>query len=230
MNSPFKYVSIIAVAFTLVTGGLFAQEDQPNVLFISVDDLNDWVGVYGGHPQAKTPHIDSFAQQAMVFRNASCPGPVCGPSRSALLSGFMPSTTGLYGNSNNMLDSAIVQKNATLPEYFSKHGYITISKGKIFHKHSTENGQDHGHWAFDVWEAAKGGGKVDPERYFCREEGIINGRKVENPKFTKSGGSRLAFGPLLGKKEQTKDYRTAKWFEEKLKEDYEKPFFMMNLI
>ena len=135
MNSPFKYVSIIALASTLVTGGVFAQEDQPNVLFISVDDLNDWVGVYGGHPQAKTPHIDRFAQQAMVFRNASCPGPVCGPSRSALLSGFMPSTTGLYGNSNNMLDSAIVQKSATLPEYFSKHGYITISKGKIFHKH-----------------------------------------------------------------------------------------------
>ena len=170
--------------------------------------------------------MDRFAQQAMVFRNASCPGPVCGPSRSALLSGFMPSTTGLYGNSNNMLESAIVQKSATLPEYFSRHGYITISKGKIFHKHSTENGQDHGHWAFDIWEAAKGGGKVDPKRYSCRDEGIINGRKIENPKFTKSGGSRLAFGPLLGEKEQTKDYRTAKWFEAKLKEEYEKPFFM----
>ena len=97
MNLLFKYLSILALASTLATSFLFAQEDRPNVLFISVDDLNDWVGVYGGHPQAKTPHIDRFAQQAMVFRNASCPGPVCGPSRSALLSGFMPSTTGLYG-------------------------------------------------------------------------------------------------------------------------------------
>ena len=129
MNLLFKYLSILALASTLATSFLFAQEDRPNVLFISVDDLNDWVGVYGGHPQAKPPHIDRFAQQAMVFRNASCPGPVCGPSRSALLSRFMPSTTGLYGNSNNMLDSAIVQKSATLPEYFSKHGYVTISKG-----------------------------------------------------------------------------------------------------
>ena len=109
MNSLFKYLSIHALAFTLATSFIFAQEDRPNVLFISVDDLNDWVGVYGGHPQAKTPHLDRFAQQAMVFRNASCPGPVCGPSRSAL-SGFMPSTTGLYGNSNNMLDSAIAKK------------------------------------------------------------------------------------------------------------------------
>ena len=230
MNLPLKYLNtlpaLVVIAFLSFANSLFAQDGKPNVLFIAVDDLNERVGVYGGHSQAKTPHIDRFAQKAMIFRNASCPGPVCGPSRSALLSGFMPSTTGLYGNSNNMLDSVFVQTSATLPEYFSKHGYITISKGKIFHKHSTENGQDHGHWAFDIWEAAKGGGKVDAERYFCRDEGIINGRKIENPKFTKSGGSRLAFGPLIGGKEQTKDYRTAKWFEAKLKEDYEKPFFM----
>ena len=116
MNLSFKYISILAVAYFLAAGVLSAQEDRPNVIFISIDDLNDWVGVYGGHPQAKTPHIDRFAKQAMIFRNASCPGPVCGPSRSALLSGFMPSTSGLYGNSNNMLDSALVQKNATLPE------------------------------------------------------------------------------------------------------------------
>ena len=73
MNSSFKYVSILALASTLATSFLCAQEDRPNVLFISVDDLNDWVGVYGGHPQAKTPHIDRFAQQAMVFRLFSKP-------------------------------------------------------------------------------------------------------------------------------------------------------------
>ncbi|MGB7328407.1 MAG: sulfatase-like hydrolase/transferase [Rubripirellula sp.] len=138
--------------------------DAPNVLFIAVDDLNDWVGVYGGHPQCQTPHIDRFAESAMVFRNASCPGPVCGPSRSALLSGFMPATTGLYGNAHNMLDSNIVQSHATLPEYFSKNGYQTISCGKIFHAHSTENGSDLGQWAFDVWQNAKGGGYLFTER------------------------------------------------------------------
>ena len=88
--------------------------DRPNVLFISVDDMNDWVGVFGGHPKAKTPHLDRFAGEgAMVFQNAHCPGPVCGPSRSALLSGFMPNTTGVYGNSTNMLGSEYVQKYET---------------------------------------------------------------------------------------------------------------------
>jgi arylsulfatase A-like enzyme len=199
---------------------------RPNVLFIAIDDLNDWVGVFGGHPQCKTPNIDRLAERAMVFRNASCPGPVCGPSRSALLSGFMPATTGIYGNGNNMLESDIVQTHATLPEYFSKHGYVTISSGKIFHKHTTPNGVDHGHWAYDVWRKEQGGGKVDPTQLNYRDKGIVRGQKLDNPKYTQSGGSGFAFGPLLGGKEGTKDFETAKWFEQKLQEDYDKPFFM----
>ncbi|MGB7347869.1 MAG: sulfatase-like hydrolase/transferase, partial [Pirellulaceae bacterium] len=64
-------------------------KSPPNVLFISVDDLNDWVSLFGGHTQALTPNIDALAAKgAVVFQNAHCPGPVCGPSRSALLSGF----------------------------------------------------------------------------------------------------------------------------------------------
>lgn len=203
-----------------------AQEQRLNIVMISIDDLNDWVGVYGGHPQVKTPNIDKLAEKAMVFQNASCPAPVCGPSRSALLSGFMPATTGLYRNAHNMLHSEIVQTNATLPEYFSKNGYVTISSGKIFHKHATENGVDHGHWAFDIWEHETGGGGIQEDKFFSRDDGIINGKKIENPKYTEGGGSSFEFGPTEGGKEVTKDYRTAKWFEQKLQEDYDKPFFM----
>lgn len=120
------FISCMALSF-FSGAGSFAGEtrtattDQKrpyNILFISVDDLNDWVGVYGGNPQCKTPNMDRFAEKAMVFRNASCPGPVCGPSRSALLSGFMPSTTGIYGNRNNMLESPLVQNHATLQSIF----------------------------------------------------------------------------------------------------------------
>ena len=99
------------VLFTAAT--VFAQKQQPNIIMIAVDDLNDWIGVYGGNPQVITPNMNKLAQKAMVFRNSSCPGPVCGPSRSALLSGFRPSTTGIYGNSNNMLNSEIVQTPAS---------------------------------------------------------------------------------------------------------------------
>jgi arylsulfatase A-like enzyme len=204
----------------------FSQKKSPNIIMIAVDDLNDWVGVFGGNPQVKTPNIDKLAQMGMVFRNTSCPGPVCGPSRSALLSGFMPEKTGVYGNDQNMLNSQVVQTHATLPEYFSKNGYVTISSGKIFHKHNTANGVDHGNWAWDIWEEEKGQAKINPDKYFSRNKGIINGKKIENALYTKGGGAEFAFGPTLNGKETSKDYLTAKWFEKKLTNDYDKPFFM----
>ena len=151
--------------FTLITGLLLAPlVNMPaaeaarapyNVLFIAIDDLNDWVGAFGGAPQAQsaTPRMDKFAQSgSVVFQQANCAGPVCCPSRSALLSGFMPNRSGIYGNSQNMLDSELVQTHFTLPEYFSKHGYRTLSTGKIFHKHAGDDGQ----WAFDEWVRHRG--------------------------------------------------------------------------
>ena len=204
----------------------FAQNERPNILLIAIDDLNDWVGVYDGHPQAKTPNIDKFAEKAVVFRNASCPGPVCGPSRSSLLSGYRPSTTGIYGNKNNMLNSELVQKEPTMPEYFSKHGYLTISKGKIFHKHHSNMGVDHGQWAYDVWEKESGIDAIDPATLYSRHNGIINGVEVEGA--AKSGKAvDLVWGAFEAPTEKTKDYSTAKWFADKLKEDYDKPFFML---
>jgi len=217
-------LAIMALCGTLST---FAQKpQQPNIVMIAVDDLNDWIGVYGGHPQVITPNMDKLAKSSVVFRNASCPGPVCGPSRSALLSGFMPATTGIYGNANNMLHSEIVQTHATLPEYFSKNGYITISSGKIFHKHDTPNGVDHGNWAYDVWKDEKGEAKINPDKYYSRNKGIINGKIIEDALYTKGGGAEFNFGPTLNGKETMLDYTTAKWFEQKLQEKYDKPFFM----
>jgi arylsulfatase A-like enzyme len=203
-----------------------AQSKRPNIIMIAVDDLNDWVGVYSGHPQVKTPNIDKLAKTSMVFRNASCPGPVCGPSRSSLLSGFRPSTTGVYGNDHNMLDYPIPQTHATLPEYFSKNGYLTISSGKIFHKHKTQNAIDHGHWAFDIWDDARGSSKIIEEKYFSRGKGIVNGLKIENALYKGGEGTEFAFGPTSGKKELTADYQTALWFEKQLQQNYDKPFFM----
>ena len=60
-----------------------ALSQAPNVLLIAIDDLNDWVGCLGGHPQAQTPHIDSLAERGMLFTNAHCQAPICGPSRSS---------------------------------------------------------------------------------------------------------------------------------------------------
>ena len=93
--APSLYTMKTLLLLTLVAltapATVLASTDRPNVLFIAVDDLNDWIGVFGGHPEARTPNLDRFAAEgATVFQNAHCPGPVCGPSRSAVLSASVP--------------------------------------------------------------------------------------------------------------------------------------------
>lgn len=202
-------------------------QSKPNVIFLAMDDENDWIGAFGGNPQVHTPNLDKFCHEnGMVFMNAHCTGPVCCPSRSALLSGFRPERTGCYGNGQNMLKSELIQQYATMPEYFSKNGYLTISSGKIFHKHQTSEGQDQGQWAFDIWEQERGDNKPQRDKLTSRTDGIIDGIKIENQKYTGTNGTDFAWAPTIAGKEETVDYRTAQWFAKQLQKDFEKPFFM----
>ena len=219
--------SVGVLAMQLIAGGASFADDRPNVLFIAVDDMNDWVSVFGGHPQAETPNIDRLASSgAVVFQNAHCPGPVCGPCRSALLSGFMPHRSGVYGNSQNMLKSPLVQSHATLPEYFAQHGYDTISRGKIFHAHAGEGGRDRGQWAFERWEGGAGGTPVDRQRLTSRDRNLVRGQPGPKSDFTESGGSEFSWGPTVGTTEQMSDYQTARWAVEELSRPNDKPIFL----
>ena len=83
-----RFAAKLAIAFLLVSVHALEQADadvtidRPNVLFIAVDDLNDWVGCLGGHPQAKTPNIDRLAKKGVLFEQAHCAAPLCSPSRT----------------------------------------------------------------------------------------------------------------------------------------------------
>ncbi|MFK8112526.1 MAG: sulfatase-like hydrolase/transferase [Rubripirellula sp.] len=104
---------------------------KPNVLFISVDDLNDWIGCLGGHPQAKTPNIDRLAASGVLFTNAHCPAPACNPSRGAIMTGISPHVSGLYDNRQKMRE--LMPDAELLPKHFSRHGYWSAGSGKILH-------------------------------------------------------------------------------------------------
>jgi choline-sulfatase len=106
---------------------------KPNYLFIAVDDLNDWIGVLGGHPQAKTPNIDRLAKRGVLFTNAHTQAPLCNPSRASLLSGLRPSTTGLYTLQPGVRAVPALKNQVMLPQYLAQHGYATFSTGKIYH-------------------------------------------------------------------------------------------------
>ena len=104
MNRVVTAGLVAALSFQLAATGKGAeQSDKPNILMICIDDLNDWVGALGGHPQAKTPNLDRLLSKSITFTNAHCAAPVCSASRHALMSGLRPSTTGWYSNTSKKL-------------------------------------------------------------------------------------------------------------------------------
>src|SRR5262245_48475286 len=127
--------SLVLAALVVAAGPLDAAEkaNRPNVLVLTVDDLNDWVGCLGGHPQVKTPHIDRLARRGTLFTNAHCQAPLCNPSRASLLTGLRPSSTGLYALQPGLRAVASLKDHVTLPQHFSRHGYHTFTAGKVFH-------------------------------------------------------------------------------------------------
>lgn len=110
-----------------------AQAARPNVLCIAIDDLNDWIGCLGGHPQAKTPHMDRLARSGTLFLNAHCQSPLCNPSRTSLLTGLRPSTTGVYALNPWFRSSKALAGHVTLPQHFQARGYRTMTTGKVYH-------------------------------------------------------------------------------------------------
>ena len=114
-------------------GVSLAQESstRPNVLFISVDDLNHWVGHLDGRPGTLTPNIDRLAATGVTFSRAYAAAPLCNPSRLSLLTGIMPARSGIYGNFETLREQ--LPDAVTLPLYFRQHGYSVKGGGKIFH-------------------------------------------------------------------------------------------------
>ncbi len=178
-----------------------AEKPRPNVLFIAVDDLNDWVGCLGGHPQAKTPNIDALAARGVNFTRAYCASPVCNPSRTALMLGLRSSTTGVYSNNNNRRDSQVAMSVVPLNTYFKQQGYYVAGAGKIYHG----DGDQFGEW--DDYAQIRGG-DLPPAA------GATGG----------VGGIR--FAPIEGRDEDMHDYKTVSYCIEQLQKKHDKPFFL----
>ena len=106
---------------------------RPAVLFIAVDDLNDWVSHLRGHPQAVTPNLDRLAARGTAFTNAHCQAPLCNPSRTSLLTGLRPTATGVYGLAPGVRAAPATRDRVTLPQTFTRAGYFTFTCGKVYH-------------------------------------------------------------------------------------------------
>src|SRR5262245_19084725 len=115
-------LALAAVAVSLLAPAASAADAaKPNVLFVAIDDLRDWVG-FLGYEQVKTPNLDKLAGRGVTFTRSYCAAPVCNPSRTALLSGLRPGATGVYENNADWRTTP-ASKVTHLTQHFRANGY-----------------------------------------------------------------------------------------------------------
>jgi len=183
------------------------QPQRPNILFIAIDDLNDWIGCLGGHPQVKTPHMDALAARGTLFTNAHCQAPLCNPSRTSILTGLRPSTTGVYGLAPWFRTLPEFQNRVTLPQLLKENGYHTYSVGKLYHANFPPQEQR----AREFTEVARLQRRARPERPFIQTPG-------NHP--------AMDWGPFPERDDETPDYQIASWAVDKLTSKPPQPFFL----
>ncbi|HIE97372.1 MAG TPA: DUF4976 domain-containing protein [Planctomycetes bacterium] len=178
-------------------------DDRPNVLFIAVDDLRDWVGHIGGHPQAQTPNIDGLASRGVSFTRAYCAAPLCNPSRISLLTGIAPSKSGVYGNGEKLRQK--LPQAVTLMQHFRASGYVVRGSGKIFHG---TRPYDDASW----------------DEYFVPPRAKSRQAALRDKRLPKSAWT--PWGPLSVGDEEMFDGKVAGWVVSELKKSHDKPFFL----
>ena len=205
MKTLRQFLSIVGCALFAVSTHQISAADakRPNVLFIAIDDLRDWVGYLGHNPQAKTPNIDRLAKMGVAFTRSYCAAPVCNPSRAALMSGMRPSTTGVYNNNNDW--RTVVPADKTLVTTFRKAGYYTAGAGKIYH------GSYDRHSEWDDYLENEGGGKVE---------------KKLSPKAKNDGVGGIKFAPLDCEDSDLPDYRITDYGIAQFQKKHDKPFLL----
>jgi arylsulfatase A-like enzyme len=183
---------------------------RPNVLFISMDDLNDWIEPLGGHAQARTPNLSRFAGEGVNFSNCMCVSPACLPSRTALLTGTPSYESGVYSNYQYWRE--VMPDAVTLPRYFSSNGYHSAGAGKIFHN----NQPDPDSW--DDYFPSK-------EQHMPRHHYPSRGATVSMPAFENMYGD-FDWSPIPISDEETGDYSSVSWVMDQLGREHDKPFFL----
>src|SRR5438045_1671747 len=123
---------VVCFLVAALRSGASQAADSPrlNVLLIAFDDLRPELGCYG-NKIIDTPNFDALAKSGVRFERAYCQFPLCNPSRTSLLTGRQPNTTGVYDNRTYFRDAH--PDFVALPQHFKANGYVTARTGKIFH-------------------------------------------------------------------------------------------------
>ena len=213
---------LVTLASTLFTTNTDAAEPKSrrNVLFIAIDDLNDWVGALGGHPQSATPNMDKLAERGMLFTNAHCNAPGCNASRTSLLMGLRPSTTGIYQNAHDWRTTSLVDSAVHLPQHFKNSGYKTLGTGKLFHAHTFFEPK-----YLSGYSDAKAWDDYYPSLTQQMPAEVVPAKWPVNSS-TEFYKGHFDWSPLQIETSEMADAKVVAWAKEKLSKTHEKPLFL----
>jgi arylsulfatase A-like enzyme len=184
-----------------------AAQTRQNILFIAIDDMNDWVGCLHGHPNTITPNIDRLASQSVNFTSAHCAAPLCNPTRAAMMTGRRPSSTGVYLNSQPYHGSKVLDGVVTMNQHFKDNGYLTLGCGKIYHGTQGVFADNKG-W-HDYGKTA--------------DKTMLSGTR---PLAGAAAKAQFDWGPTTTGDESMPDYQTTEWMSGHLAKKHDQPMFL----
>lgn len=203
--------------------------EKPNILFIAVDDMNDWVGFLHGHTGMKiaTPNLDRLAAKSMIFTNAHTPAPACAPTRAAILTGVHHTRSGAenvyWGDGPKWRAFDALKDVETVEQFFKNRGYKTLGAGKIYHSQAPP-------WAPTSQVEPQNWDFYYPSAYISHPYQIRAPDEVifppEDNHENRPGGGWWTWGPIPVPDEKMADYHVVDWARYELSQKHEKPFFI----
>ncbi|MBC8045248.1 MAG: sulfatase-like hydrolase/transferase [Fimbriimonadaceae bacterium] len=169
------FLFLFALFFSV--NNLYSQSTLPNIIFITLDDQNDYTEGFDGNPQVETPNIKRLEQLGTTFYNAYCPAPQCGPSRASMITGKDVFYTQVYNNTSykcktfrdNFTEEKGNEEIFTIPQYLKDSaGYFTYHLNKVMHCH--ENAADYDSITTDICEKGLSWNKI----FIYDDSSIIN--------------------------------------------------------
>lgn len=202
-----------------IPGSTVASAARPNVLFIVVDDLNDYA--LGLNPEftAKTPHLDRLAKRGVLFTNAHCAAPVCNPSRVSVITGVSPSTSGVYINKDDWREFESLKGVVTLPQHFRDNGYKVIGGGKLYHAANLSKPMLEGYLDPQPWHDYFPSKQRQLADDFVPSGNAVNGSN-------KFYGGRFDWNALNITDDEMGDGKVVAWAEGQLAKRYDQPLFL----
>ncbi len=223
-------IALNLLAFFNAKAQVNAANEKPNILFIAVDDMNDWAGFLDGHSGMKihTPNIDRFAASSMIFTNAHTPAPACAPTRAAILTGVHHTRSGTenvyWGDGPKWREFEALKDVMTLEQLFKSKDYKTLGAGKIYHSQAPP-------WAPTSQVEPDNRDFYYPSAYISHPfqirapEEVIYPSNVDNENRPGDGGW-WTWGPIPVSDEKMADYHIVDWAKYQLNQKHDKPFFL----